>query len=266
MVPLREPLTELQDRVINDMYDTEIYYEDRLMRQLYRYLEQPEVRDNTLVIITSDHGEGMNNHDFVGHSLVAYDDLVRVPLIVRYPRNYPAGQRVTTPTSTRRAFHTALEAAGITEVSNGNGNGKIPIDVEGLSLSQALNGHDKEHGIVFTEAYTPNTLLQLMQAQDPEAIDIYRCHQMRRAVYQENHKLITVGDEPDELFDVIRDPGERENLLAQEPQIAQELDELLETFLIGAESRRPGDGGTNQLDLEEDTELAARLRGLGYIE
>lgn len=264
MVPLREPLTELQDRVLNDMYDAEIAYLDHLLRPLYEHLADPEVRDNTLVMITSDHGEGMNNHDFVGHSLVAYDDLVHVPLVVRYPRQFPQKQKSTTPVSTRRVFHTALQAAGITEAHHGNGHGKhVPIDVEGLSLTHALNGSDKKRGRVLTEAYVPDTLIRLMKNEDSDAIETYRCHQMRRAVYRDRYKLIEVGDSPDELFDLIDDPGERHNLLEEHPALVAELDTLLETFVIGSKERRPTDE-VEQIDLEDD-ELTERLRGLGYL-
>jgi uncharacterized sulfatase len=265
MVPLREPLTELQDRIINDMYDVEIAYEDHLLRSLYEYLDQPEVRDNTLVIITSDHGEGMNNHNFVGHSLVAYDDLVHVPLIVRYPRQYPENVEVSTPVSTRRIFHSALNAAGITDAHHGNGHGKhVNIDVEGLSLARALDDSDTEQGRVLTEAYVPDTLIRLMKNGDPDAIESYRCHQMRRAVYQDQYKLIKVGDTPDELFDLAQDPGENRNLLSEYPELVTEMATLLETFVIGSENRRPTHE-TEQLDLEEDSELTERLKGLGYL-
>jgi uncharacterized sulfatase len=264
MIPLEEPLSEVQDRVLNDLYDAEIAYQDHLLRRVFEYLDQPEVRDNTLVIITSDHGEGLNNHNFVGHSLVAYDDLVHVPLIVRYPRAYPQGKRVGNPVSARRIFHAALQAAGVDP--EGNGSGSVPVDVDGLSLTQALNGSDPEEGIVFTEAYTPDTLITLMKSQTPAMIETFRCNQMRRAVYQDTYKLITVGDEPDELFDVIADPSELDNLIRQQPKTAAKLDSLLTTFRADAEARRPANWEAAQLRLDEDEELMSRLRGLGYVE
>jgi arylsulfatase A-like enzyme len=267
MVPLREPLTELQDRVINDMYDAEVAYEDHLLRHLFEYLDEPDVRDNTLVIITSDHGEGLNHHGFVGHSLVAYDDLIRVPLIVRYPRLYRQGERVSAPVSTRRVFHAALQAADIHPA--GNSFGKVdgaPIDVEGLSLAHAVEEKDIDREIVFAEAYTPATLIALMEAHDPQAIETYRCRMMRRAVYRDEFKLITVGDEPDELFDVLQDPGEINNLLAAEPSLVAELDELLKQFVEDVKDRRPDNWEAARLRLEENREITGRLRGLGYIE
>ena len=267
MVPLTEPLTELQDQVINDMYDAEVAYEDHLMRRVYEHLDEPDVRDNTLVIVTSDHGEGMNNHSFVGHSLVAYDDLVRVPLIARYPRLYPEERRVTTPVSARRIFHSALEAAGILSTNNGAGETEgAPVDVEGLSLTSTFNGSNPEADAVFTEAYTPHTLIALMENSDPEAIETFRCRSMRRAVYRDNYKLITVGDEPDELFDVVADPGELDNLIDENPGLATELNQLLTDFRTETEARRPTQWEDAQLHLADDEMLLERLRGLGYID
>jgi uncharacterized sulfatase len=267
MIPLTEPLAELQDRVINDLYDTEVAYEDHLLLRLLEYLNQPEVRDNTLVIITSDHGEGLNHHNFVGHSLVAYDDLVRIPLIVRYPWRYPEGKRISTPLSARRIFHTVLEAAGVYPASNGAGRMQgAPVDVERLSLTRALDGPDTEAGIVFTEAYPPETLITLMENGDQEAIETFRCRMMRRAVYRGNYKLIAVGEEPDELFDIINDPEELDNLLGEKSEVAAELNELLTEFLAEVKTRRPADWDASRLSLDEDEEVLERLRGLGYIE
>jgi arylsulfatase A-like enzyme len=264
MVPLTQPLTALQDRALNDLYDAEVAYQDHLLRRVFGYLADPEVRDNTMVIVTSDHGEGLNHHGFVGHSLVAYDDLVRVPLVVRYPRLYPAGKRVTEPVSARRIFHAALQAAGI-EAVHPSSEDRAPVDIDGLSLASAVNGSDPEKGTVFTEAYTPDTLIALMQNDDPEAIDLFRCRSMRRAVYRGPHKLITVGDEPDELFDVVRDPAELDNMIDREPSIAAALHGLLREFVSEVEARVPEAWRSARLQIKDDQQLAERLRGLGYL-
>jgi uncharacterized sulfatase len=264
MVPLREPLTEKQDRVIKDLYAAEVAYMDHLLRRLFLYLDEPEVSDNTMVIITSDHGEGLNHHGFIGHSLVAYDDLVHVPLIVRYPRLYPAGKRVPQFVSTRRVFHSMLEAAGVDAVFSQEA-GRAPVDIQAWSLARTQNGGDLESGIVFAEAFTPDTLIALMENEDALAIERYRCRLMRRAVYRDTCKLITVGGEPDELFDVIRDPGELENLIDRSPALAAELDGILKDFVVEAEARTPGNWEAARLRLEEDEDLSDRLRGLGYL-
>ncbi|MGD2176300.1 MAG: sulfatase [Anaerolineae bacterium] len=264
MIPLTKPLSQLADRTLNDLYDAEVAYLDRMLRRLLKDLNRPRVRDNTLVIITSDHGEGLNNHDFVGHSLVAYDDLVRVPLVVRYPKLYPAGKRVPSVVSTRRVFHTVLEAAGISP--NGTEPDCALVDSEGLSLTRALDPGSSQEEIVFAEAYTPDTLLALMENENPAAIETFRCRSMRRAAYEGRHKLITVGDEPDELFDVIDDPGETRNLLVEHPGKVARLHSALTTFAKHVEARRPANWQAVRSLSLDDEEVTARLRALGYIE
>ena len=267
MIPITQPFSEMADRTLNDLHDAEVAYQDHLLRRLFDYLNEPDVRDNTLVIITSDHGEGMNHHNFVGHSLVAYDDLLHVPLIIRYPRLYPAGKRVSSLVSTRRLFHSVLEAAGV--LPNGNGVGNVhgaPVDVEGLSLARSVDSPDPEHETVLAEAYVPDTLLALMENQDPAAIDTFRCRSMRRAVYRGRYKLITVGDEPDELFDMVDDPGEVHNLLGEQPEHVAQLRNILSAFVQQAEARRPANWeASRKLSLDDET-LTERLRALGYIE
>jgi len=268
MVPMREPLPEKQDRVLNDLYDAEIAYQDHLLRHLFAYLDQPDVRDNTMVVFTSDHGEGLNHHGFVGHSMVAYDDLLHVPLVVRYPRLYPAGARAERPVSMRRVFHTALEAAGITSLRDETHSDGPPVDLAALSLRTAVagNGDDPDGDGVLAEVYPPDTLIHLMEAQDPAAIDEFRCRAMRRAIYHGAHKLISVDEQPDELFDTAADPGEMDNRLASEPERAAALHQAMEAMVAEAELRRPETWAHERLRLQEDQALQERLRGLGYIE
>ena len=191
---------------------------------------------------------------------MAYDDLVRVPLIVRYPKKYAGGQRISTPVSTRRIFHSALEAAGIRPASD-----SLCEDLETLNLAQSLDGPDPEEGLVFSEAYTPETLLTMIKGESKEVIEAFRCNQMRRAAYQGDYKLITVGGKPDELFDVMNDPDELVNLIDDEPTLTSELNDLLTDFVLAADMRRPDNIEMARVELDEET-IAERLRGLGYIE
>ena len=140
-----------------------------------------------------------------------------------------------------------------------------PVNIKGHSLARLSEGNDLDQGIVYTEAYTPDTLITLMENDDPAAIDTYRCRSMRRAVYRDQHKLITVGDTPDELFDLIRDPGELVNLAADEPATVSELNGMLDEFREAMELRRPANWEAARLRLEGDKKLEERLRGLGYL-
>jgi hypothetical protein len=138
--------------------------------------------------------------------------------------------------------------------------------VEGLSLARSVEGPDPERETVFAEAYVPDTLLALMESQDPAAIDTFRCRSMRRAVYRGRYKLIMVGDEPDELFDIVDDPDEARNLLSEYPNEVAQLQDILTTFVEQAQERRPANWeASHQLKLDDEA-LADRLRALGYLE
>jgi arylsulfatase A-like enzyme len=81
---------ETQDRIRK--YDSEIGYSDKYIGRVLDKLDKQGLRDNTIVVLTSDHGESLGEHGYVGHGRRLYDDIVRVPLIVRYPPSVPAGK------------------------------------------------------------------------------------------------------------------------------------------------------------------------------
>lgn len=263
IAPITQPFTAPQHRVLNEMYNAEVAYEDHLLRPLLTYLDRPEVREDTLVIITSDHGEGLDHHDYIGHSLVVYDDLLHVPLIVRYPPHYPAGARVPHPISTRRIFHTILDAAG----SGGTTPGAVGVAApDTLSLRRELDA-DPPTDPVWAEAYPPITLLKLIESRDPEALEAFACRSVRRALYDGAAKLITVDGAPAELYDTAVDTAERADRIAADPDRTAALAAQLRALLTAAQSRHPQHiGARTQVHPEQDKALSERLRRLGYIE
>lgn len=262
IAPITRPFSDAQHRVLNEMYNAEVAYEDHELRLLLDYLDEPEVRDNTLVIITADHGEGLDHHGYVGHSLVVYEDLIRVPLMVRHPSRYPTGRRIKTPVSTRRVFHTILDAADLPEADEA-----FRASLGDLSLAQSLDGEPATQDAVFAEAYPPNTLVNLMQQRDAEAVERFRCRETRRALYNSSHKLIAVSDEPKELFDVTADPAELHNLASEQPECVEALyAELQAVFEAGKARRKPDQVTQDSVDLDKDSQLQKRLRALGYLE
>ena len=111
------------------------------------------------MLITADHGDHLGEHHFVGHSVSLYDVLVHVPLIVRDPTgSLPRGTTVEQFVSTRRLFHTVLTAAGL---------------AEGDEAAFDLVHHgetDPDQGMVFSEAVTPQNVLNIMQKFRPDLV------------------------------------------------------------------------------------------------
>jgi arylsulfatase A-like enzyme len=81
----------------HDQYDTGVKYVDDNIGQLMRELEQRGLANNTLVVITSDHGESLGDHGLTYHGAALYWELIHVPLIVWYPGHVPAGLQVSQP-------------------------------------------------------------------------------------------------------------------------------------------------------------------------
>lgn len=86
------------DRGTNvDEYDAGLSYDDDQIGRLLADLERQGIAKNTIVVITSDHGESLGGHGMNYHGISLYWDLIHVPLIIAYPEHVPAGVRVTTP-------------------------------------------------------------------------------------------------------------------------------------------------------------------------
>ncbi len=262
--PLAEPLGELENQVLNDMYDAEVAYQDDYLRQLFDILENRKNRDNTLTIIVGDHGDGLGDHGYMGHAFVAYQELVHVPLIINWPSRLPNHARIATPVSTRRVFHTMLEAMGpLPEALPMN-----LVQAQNLTLVNSVKGRDPEQGTAYCEVYSPLTFVKAIERRQPELLERYRCLATRRAVVKvdaENTlKLIDVDGQADELFNLAHDPLELEDVLPLAGNEAEGLDKELKRIAAAVEAQRAGYKAGKEVDI--DDALAQRLRGLGYLD
>jgi arylsulfatase A-like enzyme len=263
LLPLDESLVELEARVLSDMYDAEVSYQDDLLGPLLEYLSKAE---NTLTIIVADHGEGLGEHHFMGHSFVAYQELVHVPLIVKFPAGMAAGEQIAENVSTRRVFHTVLATAGIQPPERDD----FPVaDVQQFSLARTVEGQDPEKGLVFSEAYPPSTIRVTLEQHAPEAIDKFHCTLPRWAAYDGSHKLVRIAGVQDELFNLADTPLEEEwqDIAAEQPALVTSLSTRLDSFVTQATARQPDSWQARRsLSLKNDEALLKHLRALGYIE
>ncbi|RMG90087.1 MAG: sulfatase, partial [Chloroflexi bacterium] len=263
--PLEKPLSPLEDRVLHDMYDAEVAYQDSYLGELLQALNGRSRRDNTLTIIVADHGDGLGEHNYFGHAFVAYQELVHVPLIVHWPRRLAAHSgRVSVPVSTRRVFHTMLDAAGMLPERPF----LDPEEIHSRTLIHTILGRDPEKGTAYTEIYPPMNFVRAIESRQPHLLEKFRCLSMRRAVVRTDEtgvfKLIEVDDSPDELFDLVLDPLEQHNELPAYPQLVAKMATDLERFT--AVSRSAQVEKTAVADTNIDESLRQRLRGLGYLD
>jgi uncharacterized sulfatase len=244
------------------MYDAEVAYQDHLLAELLAVLSEPEHLANTMVILVSDHGEMLGEHQLMGHAFGVYQELIHVPLIIRFS-GQTEGWRVPDPVSTTRLFHTVLEAAGVEEYQTFY---SPAVDVRSQSLVGEASNAGRSQRVVFSEAYPPDYALGIVESCAPNMIERSHCRATHRAVYDGSYKLIRVENVYDQLFALDVDPSEMSSL---EPGAAdgwrRRLVGHLARFNEKMAARRPENWTRRKTNLDNEI-VRQRLRDLGYLE
>jgi arylsulfatase A-like enzyme len=226
-----------------DAYDGEVAFADAEVGRLLAHLAKLGVERDTLVVVTSDHGEGLGQHGVLGHAVNIYEEAVRVPLLMRWPARLPAGKVVAEPVESVDVAPTLLDLMGVP-----------PADgVRGRSLAGALlRGEplDAEHAV------------RTHRRPYDEPIDEggIRVHGELFGVRRGGWKWIEGSvDGTRELYDLSSDARESLNLASREPARAAEFAREVATFRAEQTRETP-------LDSNIDAEDKERLRALGYAE
>jgi arylsulfatase A-like enzyme len=250
--PLTSTMDDLDKATLDGMYNAEVATQDELVGAFLHKLRASGRLDKTLLIVCADHGEHLGEKRLVGHSLSLYNELVRVPLIIRDPNHdLPHGRTVEHFVSTRRVYHTALAAAGLANDTE-----------EILSLAHSSTS-DPDKGTVFSEGVPPRNVVKMLHRRRLQETQELGCDQTRRAIWSETHKLILTGDDRLELYHAVEDPDEHSNLRDILPGKVQALQEHLQSFVTHAGVAVSSD---EQADGFDDPAVLRRLRDLGYIE
>jgi arylsulfatase A-like enzyme len=224
------------------LYDGEIRYTDEWVGRIVDALRRRGVLDETVTIVTSDHGEEFFEHGMKGHRNGLYDESIRVPLVIRHPTAIPPGTVVDRQV---RLMDVAPTVLALTTTP--------PPPTFGLPQT--------------AELYAARSLLPLIQGTAPDqpsppAFADLHPH-VQSAIRHESKKLIQTPftDPKDHLFDLQKDPNEQTNLATTDPQsktaLEQELAAWHATAKIAAKTARAA-------AMTEDHKEA--LRALGYIE
>ena len=256
--PIVQPLNELEWAALHAMYDAEVAFQDHHMGRVLRALDEIEALDDTLVIVVSDHGEGFGEHNYMGHAFTLFQEVVHVPLVVRFPGGEHRGIRVQEAVSTRRIFHTILDAAG------------LPFDdplgtINQLSLRSAAGHKAPRDELVISEAYSPANFVSVIERRDPEVLVPYQCLSLWQAVYKNSDKLITVDREPDKFYALDSDPGEQSNLIRSSNR-GSDLFQQLSDFLTSQREYAHAAHFADSYSEDEEAEIREHLRALGYTE
>lgn len=237
--------------VLKHHYDSTIRYVDERTRELIGMYEQRGLLDNTLVIISSDHGEYLDTHGMWAHRYLTYDDLVHVALIIREPGR-SAGMRVATPVQPADLYPTILKAVlGET--------GELP-DSSLRDLIALAQAEDAQRATIVEYAGPIRNIVQRMRRQKDPVVMHRASPQI--AVVQGGFKFIRSGDGRRELYDLTRDPGELVDLFETNAETAARLDEYISEWL----KRTPQYVPDRREGEAIDPGVQRALRALGYID
>ena len=252
LAPLADPVRGEHKAILDGMYNAEAAYQDHLVGQFFDRLRRAGWLDQSLVIVLSDHGDHLGEHQLMGHSVSLYNELVHVPLIIHDGTGaFPRGATVDHFVSTRRVFHTALTAAGA-----------ATEDERRLALSEDLRGQP-EGGVAFSESIPALNFLRMLNKRRPEMARARALDQCRVAVCSDGHKLIQTGADRFELYDLINDPAEQRDLSQSQPERLAALRRLIADF---AQYASAASHAARVFADEPDPAVAQRLRSLGYLD
>lgn len=245
--------TEAELRHLNEMYDAELLFVDYVVGRMVDELEARGHWDNTVFIVTSDHGENIGDHGFMDHVFSLYESTTKVPLIIHYPELFPAGSEDYRTVQLTDIFPTVLTLAGIDKT-------KYPC--QGHDLLANTIAEDR---VVFCEYYYPKQAIEVFPKKHKDHPALGKYLRQLRSVIAGNMKFIWGSDGKHELYDLGKDPGERINLIGQEghSDLVQALAARL-VDMVGTYHRESGDISITPQDAVDDTTREA-LRGLGYL-
>jgi arylsulfatase A-like enzyme len=235
------------------LYDGEIRFTDQEIEKLLKQLDMYHLTNKTLIVVTSDHGEGLGEHNWMGHAVYIYEEELHVPLIMRLPGRIPANTIVNTPIETIDIAPTVLRLLEM----------PVPEAFEGRDLSSWTEGRTKapQDGDVYFERmhyygkpdYFNETQYLLKRVKGlPLKGEKY-------GIRHNHMKFIWAPSEnTEELYDLAQDPEENVNIArGDQRDLAAPYRKMLQRWVRS----HPFSGPRQEID-EKTRE---KLRSLGYI-
>jgi arylsulfatase A-like enzyme len=245
----REPLSNMDEVRVNSLlgyglasvdgpemaafkecYKENLLYADFLVAEFMRMLREHDLLENSLIIISSDHGEGFGEHGTVGHNYAVYDEITKVPLIVHGPGIKPG--RVSRQVGLIDIFPTVIELFDLQAES---------VPFEGRSIAPLMTGAEQEPGDYYFSMGSGHKLVFTLRGERYKyAYHLYR----------------------EELFDLLSDPGEKVNIIDKHPALAADLRQRGMAIIYGG----GGPARERRIELRLDAKQEERLRNLGYLQ
>jgi arylsulfatase A-like enzyme len=237
-----------QLEVISATYDACIAELDVLFYDLMQSLEARGLLENTIIIVTSDHGEHLGEHRLMDHQFSLYEPLIRVPLLVRAPGRLEPG-REARPVMNYDLFPTLLELCGVAQPEG--------LQSQAVSLLAPLEHRQRFAEYPSTMRTPIEKMSQLYSGWDPSP-----WQRRLRVLVEEPYKYIVGSDGRQELYDIAGDPAELRDLMSSQPEIARRMAAALNDYLRKLRLHAGGKAPSKQMTpIEREV-----MRSLGYVD
>lgn len=221
-----EPVEPFRSRY-SDPYDGEIATADAILGRFFADLEGRGLYDDALIVLVSDHGEGLGDHGEAEHGVLLYREALHVPMILKLPRRHLAGRRVSAPVQLVDLLPTIAAAVGA----------NVPDASAGTSLIELAQGRGPSSRTIYSETLYPRLHLGWSQ--------------LRSFIDGRHHYIESPAPE---LFDIVADARETRNLRDERRREAHAFAEQIAGIPLNLV--QPGSA---------DAEERARLAALGYL-
>ena len=228
------PPSPYKERYPSNPYRGEVEYVDNQLGQFIVFLKNEGLYDQTLIIVTSDHGEGLGDHGEKEHGFFLYESTVRVPLILRAPFDFPVKYVVQ-----------IVEHVDIVPTILDLLDMPIPENCQGVSFfNLMINRKRNKSNIAFSETYYPRLHFGWSEL---------------KAFYRKNWKYIQAPRE--ELYDLSQDIDEKANLALADASEREKMNTDMERFIKEKSANPLSSKKAGQLDKRD----IDRLASLGYL-
>ncbi len=215
-------------------YDGEIAYMDVYVGRIIDLLEEKQVLRNTLIVIAGDHGEAFGEHGEFGHMMFCYEENLRVPLIFYCSSRLPGNKKIVSRVNLTDILPTILHFLDIT----------VPSHLDGMSLLPLIKGKTIEERVFYVESLFPQESLGCAPV---------------KGLIKGDYKFIDLPKP--ELYNLQKDPREKENLFFKKNAAAKKLKHILSRFIKQYDPLTLTSKSGRKLSPEEER----KLKSLGYF-
>lgn len=222
-----------------NLYDGEILYVDGKLNKLFGVIKERDLLDNTMIIISSDHGEEFLEHGGFDHGKTFYQEVVNIPFILHLPEDHPhrnINDNINTPISLADIPVTIIDLLNIKSDELAHFSGR--------SIIKTLNNKN-DNRIIYGDTLQHNQNIQCIW----------------------DNKWTFIYDEKNDVFKLYNresDPSELNNLAKENEKVLQKFHKELSIWKSDRENELKFYGEAEEINL--DKESLERIRGLGYIE